>query len=96
MNEDGWKILELGRVGQVESAYKLGKYSRQEADYLILDVIHDPKASPLIIKLVPMFHDCLKALYLLFEQTYAPNVTLMQNSLFTFVWICRYFGFRSW
>ena len=42
--------------------FEEGKWSREEADEMLGDMVYDPKCHPEKIKVVPRFHICLKAL----------------------------------
>ena len=75
-NKTGWKIQELEWIGRVESRFQSGKHFREEADYLISDIIYETHNCLLMIKPVPRFHACLEALSTLFEPTKAPIVTI--------------------
>ena len=60
MNEEGWNIQDLEWIGLVESAFEQGKHYREEVNYLISDVIYDPKVCPHMIKPVPCSHSYLE------------------------------------
>ena len=67
-NEEGWKTQELEWIGHVEKWFEEGRWSREEADEMLGDLVYNPKSSPEKIQVVPRFHTCLKALWRLFEQ----------------------------
>ena len=67
-DEEGWKTQELEWIGHVEKQLKKGKWSREEADEMIGELVYNPKLISKMIKVVPRFHTCLKALCNLFKQ----------------------------
>ena len=81
-DESGWKIQELEWIGRIENGFQAGKHSREEADYLISDIVYDPHDFPLLIKPVSRFHTCLNALSTLFEPTCAPMVTMQSKRVY--------------
>lgn len=64
-NEEGWKTQEFEWKGHLEKRFE-GKWSREEVDKMLGDLVYEPKCHPEEIKVVPRFHTCLKALWCLF------------------------------
>ena len=60
----------------MEKRFEEGKWSREEADEKLGDLVYNLQCHPEEIEVVPRFHTCLKALWYFFEQEETPVVLM--------------------
>jgi len=73
-DEEGWKLTDLQWIGFMEQRLHSGKISQSDYD-LEMAKTFDPSNQPIMIKPVPRFHQCLKALSAFFKDEAPPIVT---------------------